>query len=93
MFAQEAQRCDDSELSHLLSLAGQAGLADLVEARPDEPDEQRSHGLIVLLGGPATPVSDRPTSAPSRSRTPSAICRRGGLADDRAVGDAEQVER
>ena len=50
MFAQEAQRCDDSELSHLLSLAGQAGLADLVEARPDEPDEQRSHGLTVLLG-------------------------------------------
>ena len=50
MFAQEAECRDDSELSHLLALAGQAGVAHLVESRPDEADEQRSHRLAVLFG-------------------------------------------
>ena len=42
--------------------------------------------------GPATPVTDSPTSAPSTRRAPSAIARAAVLGDHRSLGHAEHLE-
>ena len=49
-------------------------------------------GWPSCSAGPATPVVDRPTSAPSSRRTPSAIAIAAASDDDRALGHVEEVE-
>ena len=65
MFAQEAQRCDDSELSHLLSLAEQddqpvgtlfvglvgPGFDEVRQSRlPGQREQMRQFAVITALG-------------------------------------------
>ena len=89
--AQQVHQRDRRELAHAVAVARQPHLGRFGPTVPRDAVEHRADGLTVLFVGPATPVTDKPTSAPSTFAAPTAIAIAAVLRHDRPLRHAEHA--